>query len=926
MSAGGPKTDLTASTAEGGALAARLASTRSRAAYVLWAERLWPALLPPAGLLGLYTLAGLLRLPQSLPDGLRLVLLLVVMGLCGWWAWRRLRALTAPSPASIDRRIEQASHLRNRPLATLTDTPVRASAQATSVLWEAHQQRVLASLGTLRAGWPHLLPRTLPGRAALVLLPVTLGATALLVGPSAPGRVLAAFLPGTDDPDVPLPHLEAWITAPAYAPEAPIFLGAGAQTTPQVAEGARLTAIVSGVASPPQLRTANGLVLRNETRQQLDAHSWKLTATLTHGGTLRLRARGRMLAQWPVTVLPDAAPQAQWGPNPGARKGEWRTYLPYAASHAYGLSSLEVSLQATHPGRGADTARRLTVPIPLTGHPRSTKGEIAPDLSEDPWAGLEVTGNIVAHSVSGREGKSAPATFRLGARVFHAPLARAILDVRRRFALGQENRADTATDLETLGTTPGPLREHTGMFLNLAAVIAILEDNAVDTQTARTSTTNLLWDLALDIEDRRTGDDASAQASIDIRAAQAAVAQQLARLHETGKQDQNAQAELETRLQTLKEAISRKMQAMAQAALRNNTAIPDLSGLSDAGNKAFSRLMKQLRSDAMNGRAEDALKRLQDMESATERMRNATPQDMADLARQMLARQKAQEQMAALNDLSKKQMSLLDHAQSRLDENQRARDKKLSDLADDGDGEAAEHAGIPMAELLQRLGIGNTAGSAPAPAPQDQQTQPSLPDPAKAEQQAAARRTERATQHALEQALDELQNEFHALTGKTPDAFPTAHDSMHAARKALADGNDASAAQAQTKALEALNKSRQQMRDIMQNNGKNSPPSFLPAFGSPSEGDDSGQGGTGSPQDSADDGAQEQGRSADKRDPLGRKLGEGQDQTEDDSTHIPDTVARQKAREIEQELRRRDSDRTRPQQELEYLDRLLKPF
>nr|WP_240190207.1 DUF4175 family protein [Acetobacter sp. JWB] len=55
-------------------------------------------------------------------------------------------------------------------------------------------------------------------------------------------------------------------------------------------------------------------------------------------------------------------------------------------------------------------------------------------------------------------------------------------------------------------------------------------------------------------------------------------------------------------------------------------------------------------------------------------------------------------------------------------------------------------------------------------------------------------------------------------------------------------------------------------------------------------------------------------------------MGEGKDQTEDDSTHIPDNVARQRAREIEQELRRRDSDRTRPQQELDYLDRLLKPF
>jgi hypothetical protein len=76
-----------------------------------------------------------------------------------------------------------------------------------------------------------------------------------------------------------------------------------------------------------------------------------------------------------------------------------------------------------------------------------------------------------------------------------------------------------------------------------------------------------------------------------------------------------------------------------------------------------------------------------------------------------------------------------------------------------------------------------------------------------------------------------------------------------------------------------------------------------------------------------DDDSDDQDSANDQRDPLGRKLGEGQDQAPDDgSTHVPDTVTRQRAREIEQELRRRDSDRTRPPQELEYLDRLLKPF
>lgn len=154
---------------------------------------------------------------------------------------------------------------------------------------------------------------------------------------------------------------------------------------------------------------------------------------------------------------------------------------------------------------------------------------------------------------------------------------------------------------------------------------------------------------------------------------------------------------------------------------------------------------------------------------------------------------------------------------------------------------------------------------------------------------------------------------------------------MQDARKALADGDDAAAANAEEKALEALRKTRQQMQDAVKGNGKNSIPSFLPALGSPSDGSSGsgnasdGQNGSGTPSDSSEN-QEEEDQQGGKRDPLGRKLGEGKDQTEDDSTHIPDNVARQRAREIEQELRRRDSDRTRPQQELDYLDRLLKPF
>ncbi|MFT8419388.1 MAG: DUF4175 family protein, partial [Acetobacter sp.] len=214
---GGLKHDLTTSTACGGTLAARLAHVRRNAALVLYTERLWPALQPTLALLGVYTLAGLLRLPQHLPDGLRLVGVAGWLSLCGWRLHTDLSRLRAATPEEIDHRIEQASGLHNRPLASLTDTPAPLPHTSSAILWQAHRQRLLASLGTLRAGLPHLMPKGRTRQVGAGMLVVALGLATGVAGSSAPGRVLAAFIPGRDDPDVPLPHIDAWITPPAYA-------------------------------------------------------------------------------------------------------------------------------------------------------------------------------------------------------------------------------------------------------------------------------------------------------------------------------------------------------------------------------------------------------------------------------------------------------------------------------------------------------------------------------------------------------------------------------------------------------------------------------------------------------------------------------------------------------------------------------------
>ncbi|NHO33215.1 DUF4175 domain-containing protein [Acetobacter fallax] len=936
--------------ADGGSPLAMLAAARQRARRVLVTEQVMRRLVPALSVLLLYGLAALFRLPQSLPDWLHLIAECLCLALAGGLARRGLRGYVPPSESAADRRLEQVSGLKHRPLASLMD---KSAGIGSPALWSAYQGRLIAALGPLKAGWPKLRFRARdPWRAAVLLVPAVVIA-AFMAGSHAPGRMVAALVPGWDDPDVPLPHVEAWITPPPYTPSAPVFLTSGGKTA-SVPQGAVLTATVTGLHGAPQLEGA----LSGQHVRALDKRSWRVEGTLDESGWLTLRARGRTIAHWNVVVAPDAAPAVRWGKDPGGEKGGRRTRIPFEAHHAYGIASLVVEMRLAHPSFLAKE-RVLRVPVPLSGHPIDAKGTATPDLSSDPWAGEQVSAVLVATSVSHHEGRSQAVTFMLGSRQFRSPVARAVLDLRRRLALGSESRSAAADDLEALGDTPGPIAENTGMFLNLTSVASLLADSDVADDEAREEAVGRLWDLALDIEDRLHGGAEGALASIDVRAAQEAVAEQLRHMREDNAHGSEDQAELKRRMDTLRQAIARKMQALAQQAVRDGTAIPDLPGLSKNGDRAFQRLMQRLQSDAAEGR-EGAMEKLQQLEDSIERMRNATPQDMAQMAQQMVAQQKLQEQTEGLQDLVKQQTSLLDHTQSRLDRVHRTDEARRAQMApppgEDGDSDLSM---MSTQELLRRLGLvppGEQGGQEQSPQGSAAQSQSGQAqghegdepqdgakngdagsgsangEAAHGDASAAAdqRQADRASQHALMRATDELRQEFKDLTGKEPPAFAKAQTDMRDARHALASGDDSQAVTAEQKALQELQQGRQQMRQSLQGKGGGSgATSFLPSFGGGQGGgggnDQSGvsnsgdEGGDGTDEGSGDD------QDTD-RDPLGRATGEGNDSGQNQGGHIPDAASRERAHEIEEELRKRDSDRTRPPQELEYLDRLLKPF
>jgi hypothetical protein len=196
----------------------------------------------------------------------------------------------------------------------------------------------------------------------------------------------------------------------------------------------------------------------------------------------------------------------------------------------------------------------------------------------------------------------------------------------------------------------------------------------------------------------------------------------------------------------------------------------------------------------------------------------------------------------------------------------------------------------------------------------------------------AERQGDARTQQALRRVLGVLMGQYGDLTGKVPESLNDADIAMRNAVQALDAGDDAAAAAAIQKAIAALQKGGRSMsQQLSQQFGRQ------PDQGDDADGDegDDGNGqmtgeadGRGSgPQDSRSGGWSGH-RSADRRDPLGRPLREdGTGQSPADSgVRVPEQMEQARSRAIQEELRRREAEKNRPQPELDYLERLLQQF
>jgi uncharacterized protein (TIGR02302 family) len=156
-------------------------------------------------------------------------------------------------------------------------------------------------------------------------------------------------------------------------------------------------------------------------------------------------------------------------------------------------------------------------------------------------------------------------------------------------------------------------------------------------------------------------------------------------------------------------------------------------------------------------------------------------------------------------------------------------------------------------------------------------------------------------QEALRRMLGEMMRQMGEGAGDIPQPFGRAERAMRGAVDALNRGAPGDAVGPQTDALDQLQQAARSMAEQMNQMGEGQ--------GGPDRGDPSGM----RPRRKAD------------RDPLGRERN-GNGSYDQGDVAIPDQGELQKSREILDELRRRSGERSRPEIERDYIDRLLKRF
>ncbi|UJX47538.1 TIGR02302 family protein [Xanthobacter sp. YC-JY1] len=849
-----------------------------RARYAVFWERAWPAFARVGVAVALFLAVSFAGVWVSAPVWARIVGV-VLFALAILFAARPLLALRWPSREEAVARLDARSALAHRPataisdsLATRPDDPVGAA------LWRAHLARALAAARSLKAGTPSPGLARLDPRAVRALAVLALAATIFMAPGQHLSRIGAAFDWKTIVPPPPY-RLDAWIDPPAYTGRPPVVLPGLRSDDPtslnaaalQVPVGSTLVVRGSGIDTAA-IKLDGGIA---EAKPEADAPTTageKRYVIREDSDVTFLGPDQRRLA-WHFKVLADQKPTISFAKDPqtGQRNA---LVLSYRMEDDYGVKEADALFtplppeQPLFPRPGASPRKMAQPLIPppdfkltLPAGGRTGAAQTTKDLVAHPWAGARVEVQLKARDEAGNEGVSDTKVVRLPARAFSKPLAKALIDERRRLTFDASNRRRLVTVLEGLTIAPAQFAPSASEYLGLRTALARAK-NARNDDDLR-ALVDYLWEVAVLIEDGTLSD-----AERELRAAQEALREAL----ERGASDE----EIKRLTQDLRAAMEKMMRQLAEQARRDGgtDARPLDPNTRIVRPQDLQKMLDRIENLARSGNKDAARELLDQLQAMMENMRPGS--------RQAGRQQQGQQQQSEIGKMIQEQQRLRDRTWRQNREGQQGQQGQQGQRGQQGQQGQGQQGQQGQGQQPGENGFSDL-----------QQGQQELRKRLGRMLDQMRRMQEgQQGQGQGQQGQNGEGGEGDAM-GRAGEAMGRAEQAMREAEEALGRGEGQGALDAEGRALQSLRQGAQAMAEAQRGQQEGQGP------GGPGE------------------------ESAQRTDPLGRPL-RSQDYGDDFTVKVPDEVDAQRARRVLEELRRRLEQPERPQIELDYLERLLR--
>ncbi|MGI3165451.1 TIGR02302 family protein [Pseudooceanicola sp. 200-1SW] len=861
----------------------------------------WPLALTRAGLLAEIVVRALWPLWTLLLTGLALVMVGLVAALPVELAWALgglaalaalallilgLRRIRIPSRDEAFRRLDAT--LKGQPLQALRDAPALGEGDpGTRALWEAHQARMAVRAREARPVEPdlRLSSRDPFGLRYIALLGLVValafGSVWRLgdLGDMAPGSAQAAVGPSW----------EGWVAPPPYTGLPTLYLGDITGEVLTAPRGSEVTLRFYG----PEGRLELAETVSGRVGDLPPASAAAQDFIIAQEGRLAVEGPGGR--EWRVAMLPDRAPVVTVD-GPGEADVEGQMTLPFSATDDYGVVSGEavitLDLAAVDRRYGLALAPepreviRVPLPMPISGSRAEFSEALVENFSQHPWANMPVTVSLTVEDAAAQSGHSDGYAMLLDARRFFDPLAAALIEMRRDLLWNRDNAARVAQVLRAVRWQGDSLFPSETLELRLMRLVRKVETIArfrpmTDAQLA--DVTAALWDMAVEIEEG------------DLEDARARMERARDRLEEAMRNGASDE-EIARLMQELRDATQDYMRQLAQQQARERANDPnqppmDMENAMRMTQDDIQRMMDRIQELMEEGRMAEAQQALEELQQMLENMQMTQGESGGE------GQQSPGEQaMEGLGETLRDQQELSDEAFRDL------QDQFNPDGNSGQRGQQGQQDGQQQGQQ-QQGGQGQQQGQQPG------QSQGGGGGQTEGQQQGQAGQQGNPDAGELSERQRQLRQELERQRGNLPgagteagraarDALDRAGEAMRGAEEALGAGDLAEAIDQQSQAMDALREGMRNLGEAMSQQQREQAGQQGEA-----EGDNPGQ----------------------RNDPLGRNAGTN-GALGNDREMLQDPDVQRRARDLLDEIRRRQGEAERSDEERDYLRRLLDRF